>query len=581
MTALWLLTKKNLRLLIRAKSSALIVFFAPLLIILILGLSFNTTSKYGLNIGVHSTAANDDTTSFINSLKEQEFNVIKYDTLDQCTQDVKQSLIHTCIDLPPSLKVESNQPIEITFYIDQSKINIVWMVQQTIQEKFNLKEQQLTENIASDLLGKLSDTNAKIATEIPKLNTAKDKNDNAVKNTDDTKTSLASLDLNAPTTVYDLTAIDQFKTQLSAQLLATSQKIADTKIQADKMNASSTDKKKISALLLETDQTLANASALLDSEGIGSLNAVTTLVSSIQTDLDATKTKLTTASDKIKTSNTNLDSVKSSLTESISQLQSIQSTLNQINTNLQSQKITQAGVIAKPLITKIQPVSTQKTHLSYLFPILLILVIMFSSLMLGTSLVMMEKNSPAFFRNFFLPIRKITFILSIYLTNVILILIQVAIILLLSLLFIPEISPILLSLALILFLAASIFTFLGMVIGYFFTSEETSTLASISVGSLLLFISGTILPLEATSPAIRSIISFSPYVIAERAVRELVIFQAPLSSLWVDILLLLGYTIVLFLIIIVAESVLHKQILNRFLKHHHKIHRQNQKMGKN
>ena len=55
MNTLWLLTKKNLRLLIRAKGSALIVVFAPLLIILILGLSFNNASKYGLNIGVYSS----------------------------------------------------------------------------------------------------------------------------------------------------------------------------------------------------------------------------------------------------------------------------------------------------------------------------------------------------------------------------------------------------------------------------------------------------------------------------------------------------------------------------------------------
>ena len=50
MKSLWLLTKKNLQLLVRSRSSALIIIFAPLLLILILGLSYDTTSQFSLNI---------------------------------------------------------------------------------------------------------------------------------------------------------------------------------------------------------------------------------------------------------------------------------------------------------------------------------------------------------------------------------------------------------------------------------------------------------------------------------------------------------------------------------------------------
>ena len=78
MSALWLLTEKNLKNLIRAKGSALIVIFAPLLIILILGLSFNTTSKYGLNIGIYAPTETAEVTKLIEGLKEQEFTVAKY-----------------------------------------------------------------------------------------------------------------------------------------------------------------------------------------------------------------------------------------------------------------------------------------------------------------------------------------------------------------------------------------------------------------------------------------------------------------------------------------------------------------------
>src|SRR3989339_1349681 len=114
MSALWLLTEKNLKNLIRAKGSALIVIFAPLLIILILGLSFNTTSQFGLNIGVHSSSFTEDVTEFMDILKEEEFKIIKYEsTLDECIEDIKNGFTHTCIEVPESFAIDGNTPKEI------------------------------------------------------------------------------------------------------------------------------------------------------------------------------------------------------------------------------------------------------------------------------------------------------------------------------------------------------------------------------------------------------------------------------------------------------------------------------------
>ena len=106
MNTLWLLTKKNLRLLIRAKGSALIVVFAPLLIILILGLSFNNASKYGLKQEYILLNFNEDANSFINKLQEQEFKIIKYNLTSDCVNDVKQGFLHTCIALPNLSKLK-------------------------------------------------------------------------------------------------------------------------------------------------------------------------------------------------------------------------------------------------------------------------------------------------------------------------------------------------------------------------------------------------------------------------------------------------------------------------------------------
>src|SRR3989338_10118589 len=140
MRSIWLLTMKNLKLLLRAKSSALIVIFAPLLIILILGLSYNTSSKYGLNIGVYAPSFTDDVNSFIELLKEQEFRIVTYSTsVDECVQDIKGGFVHTCISLPESFVIEGNAAREVTFYVDPSRINLVWVVQETVKSKFDFK----------------------------------------------------------------------------------------------------------------------------------------------------------------------------------------------------------------------------------------------------------------------------------------------------------------------------------------------------------------------------------------------------------------------------------------------------------
>ena len=110
MRSLWIITKKNLKLLLRSKGSALIIIFAPLLLILLLGLSYNTSQQYGLNIGIVSAEKTDDINSFINILKTEEFRIIEYGSeLDKCVEDIKTGTVHTCIELPSSLKVEGNE----------------------------------------------------------------------------------------------------------------------------------------------------------------------------------------------------------------------------------------------------------------------------------------------------------------------------------------------------------------------------------------------------------------------------------------------------------------------------------------
>ncbi|MDP3990068.1 MAG: ABC transporter permease [archaeon] len=566
MKALWLLTKKNLQILIRSKSSALIVIFAPLLLILILGLSYDTSNNFSLTIGVHATSFSDDVNSFVSLLEEEGFTIEKYeDSVDPCRKDIIGGKVNTCIVLPESLQVEGNQPKEVIFYIDPSRINLVWIIQESVGEKFNLKAQEISQDLSQNLLLTLQDTRNTINSNMNTIGIIKEKSSSASSSASSLKSSLDSVDLIVPDTTYNITSVATARTGVT-----NAQGNIDQALDAlSDSNISGSEKQTISKALNDADDELGDLAIIFASNGNASLEI---MINTMNTELQNVKASLGTAAAAIDATRTDMSTVATSLQEINVNIDNIGTSLSTITTQLDSQKVTDASTISKPLTTRIENVVEEGTFLNFLFPALLVLAVMFGSLLLGTTLVMIEKNSPAFIRNYFLPVSKISFISAIYLTNVFLSLIQIVVILGIALLFLDTLLTSIPAVALVLFLAATIFIFLGMIIGYLFASEETAILASISLGSLLLSLSGVLLPLEGLSPILRQITVYNPFVIAEKLIRQFFIFGSSFSSVWQDLLLLVGYAIILFVVIILVETVLHKHFVARWMKHHKKVH---------
>ena len=601
MKSLWLLTKKNLKLLVRSKTSALVVFFAPLFIILLLGLSYNTSSNYGLNIGIYAPAFSSDVESLMSSLQEQEFKIVKYETsVDDCVKDIKAGAVHACVSVPESLKVEDNQQKEVSFYVDPSKINLVGVVQDTLNERFNLKSQEISKDLSSNLLSAVSDTKSKLEEQGTQLSSAKEKSAAASSAAQEINQQLTSLDLTLPASAYDAQVITDFKSSASPKIKSGLADVEDAKeaVEASELE----DKSAILSSLNEVEDKLKLLDTLVSGTAVGATasgnttaNATNTTASTTATtssgflgaltlleeELLNTKTKLTAAATAVGSTSTSLSSTTQNLQESVSALETAQQKVTEMKASLDAQKVTDAKVLSAPLVTKIEKVGQESSYLNYMFPALLVLVVMFTSLLLGTTLVMMEKNSPAFFRNYFLPLRKGTFVISTYLTTLVITLVQVLVILAVSAVFLKDNLVQLLPVAGVLLLSSSVFSFMGMGIGYAFKSEETGTLASISTGSLLLFVSGIVLPIETISPTIRNIASFNPFVISESIIREVFLFNAGLSGIWPELLTLAGYTAGLFAVILVVEYLVHKHFISGFMKHRHLKHRQQEKRDKN
>ncbi len=588
MKTLWLLTKKNLKLLVRSKTSALIVLFAPLFIILLLGLSYSSSSNYGLNIGIYASSFTGDVESLMSSLQEQEFTIVKYETsIEDCVEDIQGGYIHTCVSLPESLAVESNEQKEVLFYVDPSKINLVWVVQETLGEKFNLKSQEISKELSGNLLSAVSDAKSKLEEQGTQLSSAKQKSTAASSTAQEISQQLNSLDLTVPTSSYDQQLIITFKDTVSPKIKSSLSEVKDAvqTVQASDL----ADKSAILSSLSGVENKLKSLDTLIAGGAVVNGTNTTTVPSSgflgtlalLEEELVGTKTKLTAAATAVGSTSSGLSSATENLQQSVSALENAQQRVTEMKANFDAQKVTDAKVLSAPLITKIETVGQKSSYLNYMFPALLVLVVMFTSLLLGTTLVMMEKNSPAFFRNYFLPLRKGTFVMSTYLTTLVITSVQILVILAVSAVFLKDNMVQLLPVAGVLLLSSSVFSFMGMGIGYAFRSEETGTLASISAGSLLLFVSGIVLPIETISPTIRSIASFNPFVISESIIREVFLFNAGFSGVWSGLATLAGYAVGLFTIILIAEYLVHKHFISGFMKSRHLKHRQQEKRDKN
>jgi len=445
--------------------------------------------------------------------------------------------------------------------------------------------------LTSGILTSVADAKTQLSEESTELNGVKEKSSAASASALSVSQQLGALDLNLPASTYNPQALTTIKSSLSLEVENSLVEVDDAREAVEAANI--TNDAQILNSLNDIETKLEKVDALLSGAVVSATNSTNTssnstaseslssILTLLEQDLTATQNKLTAASQAVISSSSSLSSASQAMQESVGALDNVQQGLGQIKTTLESQKVTDANVISSPLITRIEPVAPENTYLNYLFPALLVLVVMFSSLLLGTTLVMMEKNSPAFFRNYFLPLRKGTFVISTFFTTLLITLVQVVIILGVSMVFLKESIFYMLPVAGVLLLSSSVFSFVGMGIGYAFKSEETGTLASISTGSLLLFVSGVVLPIESISPIVRKITALNPFVISESIIREVFLFNADISAVWVEVASLIGYAVGLFAIILVVEYLVHKHFISGFMKHRHLKHRQQEKRDKN
>ncbi len=565
-SALRELILKDLRTLLRAKASALVVILGPLLLILLAGIAFDNTNTYAVNVGVYSQQYNSVSDQLIDRLNEQ-FSVTRFLSEDDCAEAIKRGTVHACAVFAPDFKIAINGSNTIDFYVDYSRLNLVTTIMEAITRRVSSKSLELSRNLTAILVNALEQAKSEARKSRPIIVALTTENENI-----NQKLTAIFAD-NSELEIKDVSAADIGLDEFEGKKNRVKQWI-DAQNQISGQTLTEARKFVLQAYGLAKDAVGDEMKAMYDSamatidQLSGRLNATGTLVQNDFNELNALTNKVTTqlgiiiaqthsAAENKKMTIDNVASARQSLETALLKILDLQRSLNTIENAIAGIEIFDPDAISQPIITKVNPVSTEQSYLNYIFPLLIALVIMFTALLLGPTLVLLERASPAHTRHLLAPIPDWLRVLATFLSTMSVLGVQVLIVLVIAAAFFSWQVLYGLHVTLIALIGLmALFSLLGMAIGYAFQSETTAMLASTALGTVLLLFSNVLVPIERLPRYLMYLAQYNPFVIGGDLVRKAIIHHEGLTSLYapLGILLLMSAAAAAFALFVFSES---------------------------
>jgi ABC-2 type transport system permease protein len=573
------LVQKHLKLLVRARASALVVILGPLLVIFLAGLAFDNTNLYAVRIGTFSPEYNDLSNSFVDKLVERQFEVTRYPTEEACIQSIRRGEAHTCIVFPHGFTIGRNSSNEIRFTVDYSQMNLVWTILNVMTTSISARSFELSKNLTSVILNAVDFTKKTVAERKQTLIALTTENDEISQRIANIEAEIAEIELAFDPAGFGLSNLTSSKTivkhwvdnslSLGRSALSEAQHFIDSADElvrgsaagssigndlTKSLQASIDDIGQLSDRLQKTDEIVQTEYSTFSSL----IDHIAGRITQTKSQLDVAQSAQVFTLDELALINKLLDSA-------LLDILALQKSLNEIDKVISAIQITDPEAIIQPVKTTITPVVAEQTYLNYLFPSLIALVLLFTALLLAPTLILFERNSPAYFRNFMTPTKDWVFMASIFLTTALLLVVQLVIILAIAAIFFTQILNAVLFALVILALFISTCIFIGMIIGYVFPSEETAMLASMALGSIMLFLSDIIIPIESMPAVMMRLSGLNPLVIGGDLLRRTLLFNASFSEVIGGIGLLAVFTLISAGLLVIVYYGLKKHTFSKYL----------------
>ncbi len=545
------IVKNQLHVLFRSRATLIAMIVAPLLLLFIGGLVFDTTNLYRVRVGVWSESPADLSESVIGALETSKFSVQQYDTEDACANSVKRGDQHACLAFPGHFAVGTSNTLR--FYVDPSRATLVSAVLDTISARIANESSDVSKQLAQSLVSALQSIR----------NTVDLRKDTMVTLTTQVNTAGQSVtqlseSVNAPNTTLDFTSVGLTNASNNVAILEAESinLVNDTVDLIDELQdyLTAADAAIVATNLSNTTKqairsSITNASDVAD-DVLAVANTTSTVISAanitatmelLESRLLSIKTNIDQVAATQLTLGANLNTIGNKLDSALLSIVSIQKGFSEIETALNSITVVDADAVVSPIKTTIVPVTRDVTYVNYAFPFLMVIVLLFSGLLVAPILLLTERHSQAAFRTFLAPIKESVFAQATFLSCLIVLGAQALIMLIVAGFFFNYWIglPVLI---LTLLLASSLFILIGMIIGALVQRELTAVIVSVLVGLVLLFASDFIVPLDVLPHWLSLIAQLNPVVIAGSLVRNALLFGG--TGLSANILDLAGLVVI-------------------------------------
>jgi len=548
---------KNFKILLRSKTSAFVVLLGPLLITALISIALSNTEDFQINVGIVAPDTVGMTGQFISQLELGNYKLINYSTIDQCTEEIKLQTTHICIVFPANFIIDnSNETKEVQFYADETRTNLVESIVSSVKSSITVKTDEISLGFTEGLIDTINLTSNEVAKQKLVLEEIKEKVTSSEINIKKINANSQEITKNLESSKNELKNFEQHNSEIESSM---------------------------TSLKNQTETLLTNLDSLLDT--VEDLEEVPSGTSTVRTNYNALNTALDTEADDIEEANTALESVVSNVDKTISSagdydiktfadninaemgiikknIVEMEDKIKNIENKISLLEITSASNIINPFSIKVNSVSSTSERSTFMFPYFVTLIILFVGIMLSSTLIVIEKKSRAFFRTFTTPTSEVYHITASIITNMIVISSQLGLIFLGAFYYlkIPVLNNYHVTLV-ILVLSLLFFILLGILLGYVFKTQEGTTIASISIGSISIFLSNLILPLESFPEIVRKMLMLNPFMLCSELFKKSMLFSANFRALQNELLLLGSYLILIIVLVIVFYMI----SLNKFL----------------
>lgn len=573
------LVKKDIKNLFRNWTSIFILVIGPLILMLILILAFSEMGFYNINIGYIDPGNSFDS---IKGQIDYLGNFIKYDSLEECKDDLKEQRLHLCID------VNFDDVINVDLYFDNTRevmsLILTSQIRRGIERQKDIELKGKTYSIINDLK------------QVRLYMNEKQKSiDSIIKELEGYKTEINDMRNNLNL------IISQIDKQIS-QLEMLRNDIFNIKYQSNDyydnviINTRTTANEALNELnSARNAMIMAGQSTQEIEQAINSLHSLNDninnldfIVSGVNNNIDQATSKMddTLASMRearqfLEQADQRLGDIYNSLISRINELNTINKELEDKKKNLIKVESMDVDLIVNPFLLNLKPLfegserakrlandissslSQEKKEqllsigsVQTLLPLVISLMICFISVIISVIIILDEKGSPAYVRNQISPLPWSIMIISILTTVLMLLVIQVGIILGMGYgVFIMDMGTNLLVILLVSVILILTYSFLGMGLGYIINSPTTSLLVASFFLIINIFLSGIVFPVERMSRIMIFLSSFIPFREGVSILQQTLFYQIPFGIIKYQILRLVGLMVLSVIFLIVSYNI--------------------------